>query len=227
MQNLNLCREENEEYYLSLLKQKYENDKKYIYENKEYEIDDLFYFITVSYEKCTIRKNNPPQNFLKSINTEFSNIHKNICDVIIPGNYYRNQFLQPFCIVFIDVSGTRYNHDKNESRIIDNPHHHGILLLHPNTKKKWDEINLPEYWKAVSRKSKLVSQIHIEKLNDFEDVNRTLNYSAKYAYRHINNIHFGHQLELMCPDIPEKKLSKMIFGSSEFSKSENKEVLYV
>ena len=170
---------------------------------------DLLYMITVKYYNSYSYNNQ--YNSLSYHKDKFLEAHKNICHQILVGNVSRQKYKQPFCLVYGDAAGTRSGRYTSEDHIGNGFHHHGLMLIHPDTNDAFKSLT-PEDLNQISRNTDGVASIDIRPIDDRKPLPHVINYSAKMESQYRNNAQYGDLLCFMAPDFKDGEISKVVMN---------------
>jgi len=195
-----------EDFVFGTIKSKFETDLKYLGQSSKCNLIDHVYLVTISYKFYKCSSNYLTGNYIHAFNEKFDEFHQYCCKNIISGNYVRKKYQQPFCWVFLDVSGSKYPSLMNENRLSENPHPHVIVLLHPGTKPSWDNINTDLQWQLFARNSSLILEVNVQKITDTSDIKNVVNYNRKFLQHQTLNLKFACTLDDILPRTNEGEL---------------------
>lgn len=195
---------------IDAINRKFVNDFKYYDSEDEInnKLNDTVYEITVMYIHSSISKYANLNDHISKLNKNFLDLHKRIAMDLLGGNVGRRTFLQPFCWMFIDASGTRAGGFIDEERARDNTHHHGLMYVHPSNIGEFKKLISDFQLKEWARQSENVCEIHIKKMDDLSTFRRTADYAGKLPKQLQYSSSIGADLDFIVPPFKKGDLRK-------------------
>ena len=174
------------------------------------EIYDFLYMISVTYKRSDNFNSRSLNSHIERINKDFYNLYSRICKILIKGNISRQKFLQPFCFMFVDGAATKFGGYFGAERAAENTHHHGIMLLHPETADHFNDLISDGSINELSDPVNNIASIHIEKLNTRRDLTKVSGYSQKLATSLMSNLQIYSDLYFVLPHARGSQMDKLL-----------------
>lgn len=177
------------------------------FNNNYYRHEEFCFMITIRYQRDCL--SGDVYNKIQIRNKQFLKAHKSISHQIINGNVSRQKYKQPFCIVFGDSAGTKSGRSRPEDQIGNGFHHHGIMLIHPDTIDAFKSMT-SDTLNQISRNTTGVASIDIRPIDDGKPLDYVINYSAKFEKRYRNNPQYGDLLSFIAPEFADGEITKFV-----------------
>lgn len=138
----------------------------------------LAYTITIKYHARN--------HTFKVINTFLEPILTKIMIYTGGNNWRRQHYFLPETHMFCDVANSK-NGNKSIKYEKDEPHHHGIIYIHPHHADKWQgEANIAQIKQEIL-KIYQVQTVDIQPLKTADDIKGWISYAVKFYLSNIRN----------------------------------------
>ena len=170
----------------------------------ERDITDNMYFITITYTDGWCSVNGDLNKFVEWKARQAESLYDNIVSFSVKGNRPRKKYMWPVMWLCVDGAGTRFGGRIETSRVGENLHHHGIMVVHEENRDVFENISEDEI-NALARRSSGIADIQIEPVCSRADQRDIADYNSKLVSKLIKRSTLQVELDMFLPKMSHEE----------------------